>query len=178
MFKFFHSSNSSSSSSVNSGGGGADNNSSMGSVRELQAALLQKDSDLKMRDSRISVLEQELRKKDDIIKGLNRELDKCKSVLQPTTPTSEKGASPAAAATPTPASTVAKTATRQRLQGISAEPQRNPAEQGQKGAAPLKRHSKSGRYVKIFLVPFTFIWNIDTVIFKVMYSWSLFFVFG
>lgn len=158
MFKFFHSSNSSSSSSVNSGGGGAaDSSSNMGSLRELQQALLQKESDLKMKDSRISVLEQELKKKDDIIKNLNRELDKCRSVLQPTTPTAGSGstssgseksspaAATAAAATPVAAvSAAVKIPTRQRLQGISAEPQ-SMAKQQNMANNPLPRHSKSGK---------------------------------
>jgi len=148
MFKFFHSSNSSSSSSVNSGGGAADSTSNMGNLRELQQALLQKESDLKMRDSRISVLEQELKKKDDIIKNLNRELDKCRSVLQPTTPTggSDKSSPAAAAAAPVAAAAASavKNPTRQRLQGISAEPQ-SMAKQQNMAANPLKRHSKSGR---------------------------------
>lgn len=127
-----------------SGGSGADSNSNMGSLRELQAALAQKENDLQKRDSRIAVLEQEIRKKDDIIKNLNRELDKCRSVLQPTTPTG--GTTGAIAGSPS-ASSVASAAnnknpTRQRLQGISAEP----AKQNAEGMAiPLKRHSKTGR---------------------------------
>lgn len=110
-----------------------------------------------MKDSRISVLEQELKKKDDIIKNLNRELDKCRSVLQPTTPTAGSGstssgseksspaAATAAAATPVAAvSAAVKIPTRQRLQGISAEPQ-SMAKQQNMANNPLPRHSKSGK---------------------------------
>ena len=44
--------------------------------RELQQALAQKDSDLKLRDDKVAILEQESKRKDDIIKNLNKELDK------------------------------------------------------------------------------------------------------
>ena len=134
MFKFFHSSNSSTSGSAastsspgGSGSGSGDSNINMGSLRDLQQALQQKDSEIKMRDSRISVLEQELKKKDETIRNLNRELDKYRSVLQPTT-----------------TSTSSTIKTRQRLQGISAEPQSLTKSQAL-NAAPLKRHSKSSK---------------------------------
>ena len=122
MFKFFQSNSASSSiDGSSSGGAGSENNSTMGSTKDLH----QKDYEIKMRDSRIQMLEQELKKKDETIKNLNRELDKYRSVLQPTSPTA----------------VVAKT--RQRLQGISAEPQTLSKAQAQ--AQPLKRHSKSSR---------------------------------
>merc|ERR1711962_1492976 len=143
-------SNSSSSSSVNAG-----DSNNMGNLKELQQALAQKDNDLKMRDNTIAVLEQEIKKKDDIIKNLNRELDKCKSVLQPTTPTGTESPSttPAAAepkktepvvAKPAPAAPAAAAAkpARARGVGLSSEPVKQTAEEM---AAPLKRHSKTGR---------------------------------
>lgn len=130
MFKFFHhSSSSSSSGSVTSGGGGGgsgDNNTAMGSLKDLQQALQQKDNEIKAKDSRISILEQEVKKKDETIRNLNRELDKYRSVLQPTTTT-----------------TASKT--RQRLQGISAEPQSILAKSQALNAQQLKRHSKSSK---------------------------------
>ncbi|XP_066927301.1 cGMP-dependent protein kinase 1-like [Clytia hemisphaerica] len=131
MFKFFHNSNSSSSSSVQNstaGGGGDSNNSNMGSLRQLEQALLQKDNEIKKRDSRIAILEQELKKKDETIRNLNRELDKYRSVLNPG---QKDGA-------------VAASKTRQRMQGISAEPQSLSKTQAL-AAAPLKRHSKSSK---------------------------------
>lgn len=131
MFKFFHNSNSSTSSSVTSGGGGDSSNiASMGSTKDLQQALHQRDTDIKMKDSRISMLEQELKKKDETIRNLNRELDKYRSVLQPTTPTAT--------------TTTGGKAVRQRLQGISAEPQSLSKSQAL-AAHPLKRHSKSSK---------------------------------
>lgn len=148
-------SNSSSSSSVNASG--SDGN--MGNLKELQQALAQKENDLKMRDNTIAVLEQEIKKKDEVIKNLNRELDKCKSVLQPTSPGGPESPSAApaseapAAATPkaepkpvakpapAPAAPAAK-APRARGAGISSEPVKQTVEEM---AAPLKRHSKSGR---------------------------------
>jgi FtsZ-interacting cell division protein ZipA len=154
-------SNSSSSSSVNAGG--SDGN--MG-LKELQQALTQKDNDLKMRDNTIAVLEQEIKKKDDMIKNLNRELDKCKSVLQPTSPTGTESPTTTPASEPAPpppkktepvapkpapaaaapAPAPAAKAPRARGAGISSEPVKQTAEEM---AAPLKRHSKSGRYVVI-----------------------------
>ncbi|XP_057314487.1 cGMP-dependent protein kinase 1-like isoform X1 [Hydractinia symbiolongicarpus] len=131
MFKFFHhSSSSSSSGSVTSGGGGGgsgDSNTAMGSLKDLQQALQQKDNEIKTKDSRISILEQELKKKDETIRNLNRELDKYRSVLQPTT------------------TTTAANKTRQRLQGISAEPQSILAKSQALNAQQLKRHSKSSK---------------------------------
>lgn len=100
----------------------------MGSVRQLQDAVTQKDNEIKKRDSRIAILEQELKKKDETIRNLNRELDKYRSVLQPTT---QKDTS-------------AGGKTRQRLQGISAEPQSLTKSQAL-NAQPLKRHSKSSK---------------------------------
>lgn len=99
----------------------------MGSLRQLEQALLQKDNEIKKRDSRIAILEQELKKKDESIKNLNRELDKYRSVLNP-------GQTDAGAANKT----------RQRLQGISAEPQSASKTQALAGAT-LKRHSKSSK---------------------------------
>jgi len=129
VFKFFgghnpgsHGGSPSSSSEHNSSG-------SM-SVKELQLALQDRTnelklraSDLKMKDSRISVLEQELKKKDDLIEKLTRELDKYKSILQP------------------PTSSSATKTTRQRMLGISAEPQS--IKSVQQASQPLKRHPKS-----------------------------------
>lgn len=97
----------------------------MGSLRQLEQALLQKDNEIKKRDSRIAILEQELKKKDETIRNLNRELDKYRSVLQPTTQKDGAGGK-----------------TRQRLQGISAEPQSLSKSQAL-SSQPLKRHSKS-----------------------------------
>lgn len=94
----------------------------MGSLRQLEQALTQKDVEIKKRDSRIAILEQELKKKDESIRNLNRELDKYRSVLQPTAQKDSGGSK-----------------TRQRLQGISAEPQ----SKSQASSQPLKRHSKS-----------------------------------
>lgn len=123
MFKLF---NSSTSNSVTSGGGGGGdkNIASMGSTRELQHALQQRDLEIKAKDARISLLEQEIKKKDNTIRNLNRELDKYRSVLQPTQ-TNTKGG-------------------RQRLQGISAEPQSLSKSQAL-SSAELKRHSKSDK---------------------------------
>lgn len=98
----------------------------MGSLKDLQQALQQKDNEIKAKDSRISILEQEVKKKDETIRNLNRELDKYRSVLQPTTTT-----------------TASKT--RQRLQGISAEPQSILAKSQALNAQQLKRHSKSSK---------------------------------
>ncbi|XP_057314488.1 cGMP-dependent protein kinase 1-like isoform X2 [Hydractinia symbiolongicarpus] len=99
----------------------------MGSLKDLQQALQQKDNEIKTKDSRISILEQELKKKDETIRNLNRELDKYRSVLQPTT------------------TTTAANKTRQRLQGISAEPQSILAKSQALNAQQLKRHSKSSK---------------------------------
>ena len=128
MFKFFHNSNSSSSSSVqNSAASGGESNTNMGSMRQQEQALLQKDNEIKKRDSRIAILEQELKKKDETIRNLNRELDKYRSVLNPQKDSKDSGSK-----------------TRQRLQGISAEPQSSSKTQAL-AAAPLKRHSKSSK---------------------------------
>ncbi len=78
-----------------------------------------------MKDSRIHLLEQELKKKDETIEKLTRELDKYRSVLQPTS------------------TTVATKTTRQRMLGISAEPQS--IKSVQQGSQPLKRHQKSSK---------------------------------
>lgn len=128
MFKFFHHSNSSSSGSVqnSAASGGDSSNTNMGSLRQLEQALLQKDNEIKKRDSRIAILEQELKKKDESIKNLNRELDKYRSVLNP----GQKDGGAAGK-------------TRQRLQGISAEPAQSKAQA--QTAVPLKRHSKSSK---------------------------------
>jgi len=130
MFKFFHNSGSGSATNANSGGGGEvqSSSSNMGSVRDLNHALQQKDSEIKMKDSRILILEQELKKKDEAIQKLNRELDKYRSVLQPS----------GQAATPT-----AKPA-RSRNVGISAEPQ-SQKQVKETSQQPLKRHSKSSK---------------------------------
>jgi cGMP-dependent protein kinase len=120
-------SNSSSSSSVNATG----SDSSNMNLKDLQHALAQKDNDLKMRDSKIAVLEQEIKKKDEVIKNLNRELDKVKSVLGPSS--TEETAS---------AATSQNKPGRQRGAGISSEPvKQTPIGQEQN----LKRHSKSGK---------------------------------
>lgn len=100
----------------------------MGSLRQLEQALTQKDNEIKKRDSRIAILEHELKKKDETIRNLNRELDKYRSVLQPTTHKDGGAAGK----------------TRQRLQGISAEPQSLSKSQAL-SSQPLKRHSKSSR---------------------------------
>ena len=129
VFKFFgghnpgsHGGSPSSSSEHNSSGNM--------SVKELQLALQERNnelklraSDLKMKDSRIHILEQELKKKDDMIEKLSRELDKYKSILQP------------------PTSSSATKTTRQRMLGISAEPQS--IKSVQQASQPLKRHPKS-----------------------------------
>lgn len=96
----------------------------MGSVRELQQALNDKENEAKMKDNRIYVLEQELRRKDEQIRKLESELDKYRSVLQP-------------AATNQPKSRLPRL-------GISAEPTlaKNLEE---KKTAPLKHHNKSLR---------------------------------
>lgn len=111
----------------------SDSSSNMGtSVKELQLALQERNNeiklranDLKMKDSRIHLLEQELKKKDETIEKLTRELDKYRSVLQPTS------------------TTVATKTTRQRMLGISAEPQS--IKSVQQGSQPLKRHQKSSK---------------------------------
>ena len=96
----------------------------MGSVRELQSALSEKENEAKIKDNRIHVLEAELRRKDEQIRKLESELDKYRSVLQPTAAKTPKSRLP-------------------RL-GISAEPTvaKNLEE---KKTAPLRRHSKSLR---------------------------------
>lgn len=112
------------------------NSSGNMSLKELQLALQERNNelklrsnDLKMKDSRIHILEQDLKKKDDMVEKLTRELDKYKSILQPPTP---------AAATKT---------TRQRMLGISAEPQS--IKSVQQASQPLKRHPKSFKWVCI-----------------------------
>lgn len=89
------------------------------SLRELQHALQEKNIEMKMKDSRILALEQELKRRNEIIRRLESELDKYRSVLQP----------------------AVATRTRNRGQGISAEPQgyKNLAD----ASKPLQRHSKS-----------------------------------
>ena len=132
VFKFFGGHNPGSGSH---GGAPSEHHNSSGnmSVKELQFALQEKNneiklrtSDLKMKDSRIHVLEAELKKKDEFIEKLTRELDKYKSILQP----------------PTPSASATKT-TRQRMLGISAEPQSIKAVQ--QASQPLKRHPKSNK---------------------------------
>ncbi|XP_065072407.1 cGMP-dependent protein kinase 1-like isoform X2 [Rhopilema esculentum] len=127
VFKFFGGHNPGSGSH---GGSPSDQHNSNMSVKDLQLALQEKNnelklrsSDLKMKDSRIHILEQELKKKDDMIEKLARELDKYKSILQPPTPSS------------------ATKTTRQRMLGISAEPQS--IKSLQQASQPLKRHPKS-----------------------------------
>ena len=127
VFKFFGGHNPGSGSH---GGSPSDQHNSNMSVKDLQLALQEKNnelklrsSDLKMKDSRIHILEQELKKKDDTIEKLARELDKYKSILQPPTPSS------------------ATKTTRQRMLGISAEPQS--IKSVQQASQPLKRHPKS-----------------------------------
>ena len=93
----------------------------MGSLRELQHALKEKNDELKMKDSRIISLEQELRRRDDTIRRLESELDKYRSVLQPATTSRSKKA---------------------RL-GISAEPQG--FKTVQETSIPLRQHAKSAR---------------------------------
>lgn len=92
----------------------------MGSLRELQHALQEKNTEMKMKDSRILALEQELKRRNQIIRRLESELDKYRSVLQP----------------------AVATRTRQR-QGISAEPQSFKTVTD--ASKPLQRHNKSSR---------------------------------
>ena len=94
----------------------------MGSLRELQHALQEKNTEMKMKDSRILALEQELKRRNEIIRRLESELDKYRSVLQPA---------------------VARDRTRNQRQGISAEPQSYKTVTD--ASKPLKRHSKSSR---------------------------------
>ena len=94
----------------------------MGSLRELQHALQEKNSEVKMKDCRILGLEQELKRRNEIIRRMEMELDKYRSVLQPS---------------------VATRPTRNQRQGISAEPQSYKAVTD--ASKPLKRHSKSSR---------------------------------
>lgn len=104
----------------------------MGSLRELQHALQEKNSELKMKDSRIMALEQELRRKDELVRRLESELDKYRSVLQPNVP-----------------SAVGRT--RNQRQGISAEPQS--AKAVAENSKPLQRHTKTTRQApKLFLI--------------------------
>ncbi|XP_068711115.1 cGMP-dependent protein kinase 1-like isoform X2 [Montipora capricornis] len=93
----------------------------MGSLRELQHALQEKNTEMKMKDCRILALEQELKRRNEIIRRLESELDKYRSVLQP----------------------AVGTRTRNRGQGISAEPQsfKTLAD----ASKPLQRHSKSSK---------------------------------
>jgi len=93
----------------------------MGSLRELQHALQEKNTEMKMKDSRILALEQELKRRNEIIRRLESELDKYRSVLQP----------------------AVATRTRNRGQGISAEPQSYKT--ATDASKPLQRHSKSSR---------------------------------
>ena len=111
--------------------------SKMGSLRELQHALQEKNSELKMRDSRIIALEQELRRRDDIIRRLESELDKYRSVLQPATSNTSRSKNP-------------------RL-GISAEPQG--FKTVQETSKPLKQHAKTARqdFFIVFLFPKSFV---------------------
>lgn len=92
----------------------------MGSLRELQHALQEKNTEMKMKDSRILSLEQELKRRNEIIRRLESELDKYRSVLQP----------------------AVATRARQR-QGISAEPQSYKT--ATDASKPLQRHNKSSR---------------------------------
>lgn len=98
----------------------------MGSVRELQAALSDKENESKIKDNRIHVLEAELRRKDEQIRKLESELDKYRSVLKPTV------------------TNTSNTKSRLPRLGISAEPTlaKNLEE---KKTASLKHHGKSLR---------------------------------
>lgn len=96
--------------------------SKMGSLRELQHALKEKNDELKMKESKIIVLEQEIRRRDDVIRRLESELDKYRSVLQPAVSTS-RSKNP-------------------RL-GISAEPQG--FKTVQETSMPLRQHAKTAR---------------------------------
>ena len=101
----------------------------MGSLRELQHALQEKNTEMKMKDSRILVLEQELKKWDEIIRRLESELDKYRLVLQP----------------------AVATRTRNQRQGISAEPQ-NYKTVTDAVTKPVRRHSKTTRQVAFYYV--------------------------
>lgn len=104
----------------------------MGSLRELQHALQEKNSELKMKDSRIMALEQELRRKDELVRRLESELDKYRSVLQPASATNSGGGR-----------------TRNQRQGISAEPQS--AKALVESSKPLQRHTKTSRQAKLII---------------------------
>ncbi|XP_073241495.1 cGMP-dependent protein kinase 1-like isoform X5 [Porites lutea] len=93
----------------------------MGSLRELQQALQEKNTEMKMKDSRILALEQELKRRNEIIRRLESELDKYRSVLQP----------------------AVATRSRNQRQGISAEPQSYKTFND--ASKPLQKHSKSQR---------------------------------
>ena len=95
----------------------------MGSIREIQAALSDKENEVKIKDNRIHVLESELRRKDEQIRKLESELDKYRSVLQP-------------AATNTPKSRLPR-------QGISGESTAKNFEE--KKTTSLVRHDKTFR---------------------------------
>ena len=98
----------------------------MGSLRELQHALQEKNSEMKMKDSRIMALEQELRRKDELVRRLESELDKYRSVLQPASGSTATGGR-----------------ARNQRQGISAEPQN--AKAVVESSKPLQRHTKTSR---------------------------------
>lgn len=101
----------------------------MGSLRELQQALQDKTDEVKIKNSRINVLEQELRRKDDQIRKLESELDKYRSVLQPAASSEPKSRLP--------------------RQGISAEPTLAKNLEDKKSAS-LRYHSKSIRQAHLF----------------------------
>lgn len=100
----------------------------MGSLRELQHALQEKNTEMKMKDSRILSLEQELKRRNEIIRRLESELDKYRSVLQP----------------------AVATRTRNQRQGISAEPQSYKTVTD--ASKPLQRHNKSSRQALLYSV--------------------------
>ena len=93
----------------------------MGSLRELQHALQEKNTELKMKDARLAALELELKRRNEIIRRLESELDKYRSVLQP----------------------AVATRTRNQRQGISAEPQNYKAVTD--ASKPLQRHDKTAK---------------------------------
>ena len=85
----------------------------MGSLGDLQKLL-------KLKDTRITELEQQLRDKDDLVQELRSQLDKYQSIL-PKSPTVRNGPR------------------KQRAQGISAEPQ---GRYGATGVSDIKEHEK------------------------------------
>lgn len=104
----------------------------MANVRDLQAALSERDKELQIKENRIQVLESELKRKDEQIRKIESELDKYRSVLKPTTTNVPKSRLP-------------------RL-GISAEPTfaKHIEERISKRTASLDHHDKSLRQAIIF----------------------------